>query len=381
MHSYTFNFETGQFERGIPRRPWTRIAWFVVAAVILGVSAWEYYWRQQGYQASYDPTDNLWAEFRHKAQHAGPEYTIITGSSRALFDIDLPTWRRVMGNEHLIQLAKEGASPLPIVGDLIENTRFAGTLVVSVAPDLFFSTFGMNDEWSTGLVRHYNKWSPADRIEHQADLLVEPLFGFIQMGELDLSTLLSEIPLKNRPDYQMGFARVPKLSDDTRERQAKMWSKVVTDTAYAHRVRAIWLGFHSRTGPLMRPDDYAAKTAETFAGKFMPAPPPLVMRPGERDSFYQQIRTWADTLRQRGGKIIFIRPPSDGVYRELEEFDHPRKDTWDVLLARTQAPGVHYEDYPELQGFELPEWSHLRAEHAPLFTEALAKIVKEKLRE
>jgi len=36
---------------------------------------------------------------------------------------------------------------------------------------------------------------------------------------------------------------------------------------------------------------------------------------------------------------------------------------------------VHFQDHPELQGFWLPEWSHLAAGDAVRFTEALYAIV------
>lgn len=375
MHSYTFNSESGQFERAVPQQPWGRLALAACIAAVLGVIAWEMYWRGQGYEVSYDATDSSWAEFRAKAQHARPEYTIITGSSRALFDIDLPTWRAETGNRPVIQLAKEGSAPLPIVRDLIENTDFAGTLVVSVSPGLFFFKNSMHDGDAERLVKHYHKWSPAQKMEHWANLLVEPSLAFVEKGELDLGSLLQRVELPNRPEYLSGYDRVPKLSNDTRERQARMWSKVVTDTAYARRVCGIWLGFSARTGPLMRPADYASKKAEALTGKFQPLPPPLQVSPAERDSFFMEIKSWADKLRARGGKMVFIRPPSAGMLYELEEQSFPRTETWDRLLEKTGVPGIHFEDHPELQGFELPEWSHLRAEHAPPFTKALAKQV------
>ena len=375
MHSYTFNSESGQFERTLPKQPWGPIALVVLLVAAIATAGWELYWRSRGYEVSYDGTDSSWAEFRAKAQHAGPEYTIIAGSSRALFDIELPTWRAETGNEHVIQLAKEGSAPLPIVRDLIENTDFAGTLVVSVAPGLFFFKNSMHDDDAERLVKHYHNWSPAQKMEHWANLLMEPTFAFVEKGELNLGNLLQEMELPNRSAYLSGYDRVPKLSNDTRERQARMWSKVVTDTAYAHRVRGIWLGFSARTGPLMRPADYASKKGEALAGKFQPLPPPLQVSPAERDSFFQEIKSWAGKLRARGGKMIFIRPPSSGMLYTLEEQQFPRKETWDALLEKTGVPGIHFEDHPELQGFELPEWSHLRAEHAPPFTKALARLV------
>jgi len=52
------------------------------------------------------------------------------------------------------------------------------------------------------------------------------------------------------------------------------------------------------------------------------------------------------------------------------------------LLQRTQSPGIHFEDYPQLQGYVLPEWSHLGAAEARRFTIALAPLVqREFLRE
>lgn len=375
MHSYTFNSESGQFERALPKQPWGRIALIVLLVATAATAAWEMYWRSRGYEISYDGTDSSWAEFRAQAQHAGPEYTIIAGSSRALFDIDLPTWRAENGDKPVIQLAKEGSAPLPIVRDLIEHTDFAGTLVVSVAPGLFFFKNSMHDNDAERLVKHYHNWSPAQKMEHWANLLMEPTFAFVEKGELNLGNLLQEMELPNRPAYLAGYDRVPKLSNDTRERQARMWSRVVTDTAYAQRVQGIWMGFSARTGPLMRPADYASKKAVALAGKFQPLPPPLQVSPAERDSFFMEIKSWADKLRARGGKMIFIRPPSTGMLYQLEEQHFPRKDTWDALLEKTGVPGIHFEDHPELQGFELPEWSHLRAEHAPPFTKALVKLV------
>ena len=74
--------------------------------------------------------------------------------------------------------------------------------------------------------------------------------------------------------------------------------------------------------------------------------------------------------------VIFIRPPSEGRYLEYENRLFPRAETWDVLLAESGAPGIHFEDYPELQGYRLPEWSHMSADEAERFTAALQPIVE-----
>jgi len=44
-------------------------------------------------------------------------------------------------------------------------------------------------------------------------------------------------------------------------------------------------------------------------------------------------------------------------------------------LAATGAPGIYFEDYPQLQGYRLPEWSHLATAERPRLTQALYPLV------
>ena len=70
-----------------------------------------------------------------------------------------------------------------------------------------------------------------------------------------------------------------------------------------------------------------------------------------------------------------MREPSTGPYLDYDNRLFPRASSWDVLLAKSGVPGIHFEDYPELQGLELPEWSHLAYADAKKFTAALHAIV------
>ena len=45
-------------------------------------------------------------------------------------------------------------------------------------------------------------------------------------------------------------------------------------------------------------------------------------------------------------------------------------------MSKTGAPGIHFEDHPQLQGYELPEWSHLSAPEADRLTAALVPLVE-----
>ena len=78
-----------------------------------------------------------------------------------------------------------------------------------------------------------------------------------------------------------------------------------------------------------------------------------------------------DTIRARGGKIVFVRFPNAGGLKELEDKIIPRQKSWDPLLQMTHAPGIYYSDFPELAGFNCPEWSHLSAADSVEFTKRL----------
>jgi len=75
--------------------------------------------------------------------------------------------------------------------------------------------------------------------------------------------------------------------------------------------------------------------------------------------------------RRRGGKVVFIRFPVSGEIKKIEDQATPRIGPWTRLLKESGAPGIYFEDYPELASFECPEWSHLSATDAVLFSQRL----------
>lgn len=64
------------------------------------------------------------------------------------------------------------------------------------------------------------------------------------------------------------------------------------------------------------------------------------------------------------------------MWREVERKGFPREDTWDELLRRSGAPGIHFEDHAELQNLTLPEWLHLSGADADRYTEAVLAIIQ-----
>jgi len=334
--------------RPVPEQPWVRILLGVAVLLALLVGGWEWYWRDFGVRPSISNTFGLWAIQRRRIDAGEGDATVLAGGSRLYFDVQLPVWERLDGRRP-IQLSFEGTSPLVAVEDLAADPNFTGRLVIAVEPDLFFSGY----EARAGAARYAKKESPSQRIGQWLSMhLIEPFFAFDD-PDYALQTVLARQPWPERPGRDWP-TRVRKLAETEADRNTHLWRKVSEDPRYLELVRRIWAeGFQ----PL--DDD----------------PPPEEARRIEKEQIERMARAVA-RLRTRGVKVLFVRMPSDGPYLAYENREYPRKRSWDMLLAATKAPGIHFEDYPQLQGYYLPEWSHTTRAEGERFTAALYEIIQ-----
>lgn len=337
-------------ERDIPPQPWGRILLGALVLFLLLMIGWEWYWRAFGATPGYRNSDGAWAEQRRRINEGEGGKTVLIGSSRMLFDVQLPEWERATG-ERPIQLALEGTSAVPALEDLAADPDFTGRLVVDVTPGLFFSGFAYRGE----AISRFHKQGPSQRSGHWlSKRLLEPYFAFYD-PDFALATVVRRQDWPPRPGL-LKDTTVRKLMVQEGDRNTHIWRKVEVDPQYRALARSIW------------------------AEKFIGPPPPMMDTPEKaRKLMETQIERAAKaiaTLRARGVRVVFVRPPSDGEYYAFEQKTTPRARTWDVLLQRTGTPGIHFEDHPQLQGYELPEWSHLTAADAKRFTTALAPLIE-----
>jgi hypothetical protein len=357
MRSSTSNSELhgphGGPIRRVPPGAWARAAVVAVILFAIAIGGWEAYWRSQWLKPSARNSDGLWAITRDRVDTEGGRGVVIIGSSRVLFDINLETWREQTGTLP-IQLALEGTNPRPFLKHLADETSFAGVVVVGVTELLFFAP---DPGLRAAALQRYRDRSPADRWSHQISMrVVEPVFAHYD-PDTALFTVLRRQPIWKPRDGQIpAFPEVRKLSNSRRNRHTEMWDRVELDPDYREVARGTWLT--------------ALKTPPP------PMPPPDVM---ERltNQMYDDLAAQIRTIRARGGDVVFVRCPSIGPFREFEKQVFPRGPTWDVLVKRTDAPGVYFEDYPDMQDVELPEWSHIRAGDTPRFTRALIGHIRE----
>jgi len=94
---------------------------------------------------------------------------------------------------------------------------------------------------------------------------------------------------------------------------------------------------------------------------------------------FERIVNYIDTivrmLRQKGVDVYFVRLPSAGAVRKLEEELFPREQFWGVLETSIDATFVHFDDYPELAGFMSEDGSHIDSTQILEFTSRLSDVL------
>lgn len=334
--------------REVPAQPWGRILLGACVLFALLLGAWEWHWRAFGVRPAYRNDSGLWAIQRRRIDNGEGSATVVIGSSRTFFDLQLDVWQKLDG-ERPIQLAFEGTTPVPFLEDLAADPKFTGRLIVGVAPQLFFSGFGFHKV----AIPFYHKESPSQRIGQWLSMrLIEPFWAFDD-DDYALATVLERQPWWPDRPGKPNSLRVRRLSESGPDRATHLWSKVADDPKYQALARTIW-SEHLKPSPDDPSPDKLAKT---------------------RDEQIDRAAKAVAALRARGVKVLFVRPPSAGPYLKYDDRMFPRTQTWDVLLAKSGAPGIYFSDYPELSGFDPPEWSHLKLADARTFTAALHALV------
>ena len=350
---------TSNFERVIPPLPWRGIVVAVVIGLCGAVAAWEFYCRSLGYAPTLNNTDDLWAQTRRRV---APESVVIVGDSRAWFDLDLDELERGLGKRP-VQLALPGSCAYPVLADLANDDSFHGTVLCSIVPRMFFAPGGPLVQNSEKAVRRYHGQTWAQRLSHQLSVPLEESFAFLKQDELNLADLLKDLPIPNRPYALVPPRPPPYFCSIDRERRARMVEQCARPGRLQEKVKSRWARLFTPPPPpsFIPPKDYAAKNKAAVEKRF-------------RDT-----KEAVEKLRARGGRIVFLRLPLSGKLKTYEDEATPRAKTWQPLLQETGAPGIYFEDYPELASFTCPEWSHLSAGDSVEFSKRLVPHLRRAL--
>jgi hypothetical protein len=322
-----------------------------LTVTLIAMISFEFYVRHEGHKISYDDNEALFADKRAMAYEPNDKATVFIGSSRIKFDLDIPTWEALTGQD-VVQLANVGSSPRPVLEDLANDPKFKGNLIVDVTEGLFFSEFALYDGSTRKKIAYFKNRTPTQRFSFQVDRLLESQFVFLDQDNFSINAMLDNTRPPARPGVFPGLYFPWQFGEVTYKRQSYMTPEFVADTNLQNEVKAVWAGFAR-----------------------MPGPPPINGKP--LDSLLLSIKVLTDKIKNRGGSVTFVRTPSSGPAFQGEMMGFPRAGYWDKLLAVTGCPGIYFKDYPAIANFVCPEWSHLSPDQAVIYTKNLVKILKE----
>jgi hypothetical protein len=350
-----------EFERPIPPIPWRGISVVVVLVVIAATASWELYCRSIGYGPTLNDNEDLWTLVRRKVK---PESLVIIGDSRGWFDLDLDELQKGLGKRPL-QLAAGGTCGFPVLADLANDESFHGTIICSIVPRMFVAPPGSPPfERGEKVVRRFRTQTLAQRASQYLAMPLEEHVAFLKQEELDLGELLKRLPIPDRPGALVPPRLPPYFGTADRERRARMIEACANpEGELAEKIQQIWIPLFTPPPP----PSYIPK--EAFMAKMNKA----------METRFHDIAIAVERLRARGGKIVFVRLPVVGKLKEIEDQITPRTKIWDPLLQRTAVPGIYFEDYPELSGFNCPEWSHLSAGDSVEFSKRLVPHLRSAL--
>jgi len=329
----------------------TKAGLWALVLVIGFIVCWELYWKQQGFGITYNDDKNLWAYTRGFAVQPTEQSTVFIGSSRIKFDLDIPTWEKNTGTK-AVQLAIGGSSPIPVLENLASDEHFKGRIIIDVTEGLFFSMPGSGQEkWAQESIEQFKKQTPSQKASFAINRSLESKFVFLEESMFGLTQLLADREIKNRAGV-FSFPIFPKkFETNDIGRQSRIPEVFMRDTSMQRTVKNIWITFRM--------------TDTTFK-----------MGKDTLQIILARVKKAADKIKSRGGQLIFVRTPSSGDVWKAEEYVFKRNEYWDRLLSYTNIPGIHFMDFPSINNFICPEWSHLSQTDAISFTKNFITILE-----
>jgi len=328
-------------ERALPAQPWSRIFRMTLLLSLAMLAFWE--WRMRSLKLApgdFDDSASAWAEQRRRID-AGEGDVVIVGDSRILFDTHFDRFETLTGIRP-IQLALAGTNGRPFLQELASDADFHGLVIVGISELSYFR----DDIGLMGAaLQRYRFEAPAQRSSFLLHRMLARMFAFLD-ANYRLGTLVQRLDRGWRSDAHDPYDEVWKIASMGNDRETWLWPRIETDAFLRKHARLAWT--HGKVEAVS--DAAIRMTLETTAAAVA-------------------------QIRARGGEVVFVRPPSAFQFRFGEEEYLPRTRGWDALLTTAKVRGVHFEDYPAMQGLNLPEYSHLTRACARVFTDAYVRAV------
>jgi hypothetical protein len=302
--------------------------------------AWEGYWRAKGWRPSVSDDRTIWGLVRQSKKLQGPGAIALVGASRMQTALNPRQAKEICGVEP-VMLAIDGSAPYAVLADLATDRNFSGTVLCSLLPMWLGAEVPAQDRAA--------KWVRKTRHQSWLERQALQILIFLQSRLVSLHPNLAASKVIRT--WRSGRALRPPFNVMQANRYRRSEFDPIT-LASLKRSRA--------------------KREKRLYAASQPLPPTAF------DARLAQVQRWADAIEARGGRVIWLRLPSSGAVRELEQAHWPRQTYWDRLARRRPSVSIHCDDHPTLSGFTCPDGSHLDGPAADRFTRALIHLLQQK---
>ena len=363
MPSSISSSEPAPISRSVPPGPWGRSFALSLVLFVLFVGCMEARLALRGFVPALEDSAGLWAVQRVRASRLGTQALILLGGSRIQLAADLDVLRKTTGLEP-VQLAIDGSNFLPVLEDLASDPSVRGTVLVDFGDHLLLGV--RPDDPAHGYIREYRRRQAArvfalvtfTRAEQWLESLLQEQLRSYADGARPLTSLWSRL-LRDNPVPQYLLMR------EDRSRRADYSRVHVPELYYARVMRNL-----NANIPVTTP-----MTHEEMERELRRRIDEVAPMDGSLQQYLSGARYLsgvAARIRGHGGSVRFMRLPSSGLVRLLEERRFPRTRFWDRFAQEVSAPTLHFEDVSALRAFTCPDGSHLDFHDRERFTRALA---------
>ena len=301
--------------------------------------AGEFLLRSKGFTIQLTDDNDLWCLEREKVNKMKRNDVLLLGASRMLNAFDIDVFEARYPRRKIANLAGAGAkSTLPVFEDIVNNTSFSGLILIDEPPEYLVVSETPQEEF----IRYYYEEYSWKRYIYRN---IKNIFQsrFVIFG--------NSVNIKNYLAMALREKRVP----------APNFHEIRLDRSYITT-------FEKTDYNKLRIYRMSQVRNWIKNGEVLP----------HENWCYAINSRWGELCRrfmQRGGLPVFIMMPVSAERWELESTKMPKKLYWDQIEDVLGVPTIHFKDYLELDGFRLPDTSHLPDTEREAFTENLLDVV------
>ena len=353
MSNLDFTTAHHSCERDLPENVSRSMFLSLVGLIAVLLVAMEIKAQSDNYPVNLPFTQDMWIGQWLRLDDLPDDHTVIIGASRMQFGFIVDTWEQQTGDRPLL-LAWPGQPTAPILNELAERESFTGTVLCGIAPSFSFIAEGPPwGKWISNNIKRAEttEWSLSFHLSLATQYFIRPWIKCINDAAYSpIANMFARFPFPNRKGI---LEPVIWRFDASRDENMQMrFLDIVEQNVDRQKlILKLQASIYDRL---------------THFG------------PANMDTLLSQFQSSVKKIKSRGGKVIFIRPPSNGSFRQFERDHYPRNKYFDRLVSETGCLGIHFEDYPELRNFRGVEESHLSKADGIKFTQRVIGILQRK---